>query len=163
MEFKLASPGEGSLLTQMAHESKGLWGYTEEMMRVWEPDLLIDGKYIKQNIVYKILINQELVGFYALRYQNSENCFEVDHLWLKPSHIKKGIGRSVFIRILSQLNDLGQRRVLLNGEPHARGFYEKMFGRLIAEKQSLIPGTLLPVYEFDVRPVLDKFMLSSLS
>lgn len=161
MEFKLAHPGEGVLLTHMAYESKSQWGYTPEIMQIWEPELLVDGNYIKHNIVYKIIIDQELVGFYAIRFQNDKNCFEIDHLWLKATHINKGIGRAVFVRILGQLKELGQVRVLLNGEPHARGFYKKMHGRIIEERQTKIPGLLQPVYEFDVPAVLERTVLSA--
>lgn len=161
MEFKLAHPDEGVMLTHMAYESKGLWGYTPEIMQIWEPELLVDGNYIMQNIVYKILTDSQLIGFYALRYVNAENCFEIDHLWLKPTHINQGIGRAVFLRILAQLKELGQHRVLLNGEPHARGFYEKMHGKIVTERKTRLPGVLQPVYEFDVPGVLARTFLTA--
>lgn len=112
----------------------------------------VDEQYIKHNIVYKILTDGELIGFYALCYKNVENCFEVDHLWLVPGFVKKGIGRIVFIRILSQLKELGQTRALLKGDPHAKGFYEKMLGKLISDIQTTQID--VPIYEFDVNAVL---------
>ncbi len=158
MEFKLAHPGEASMLTRMAHDSKAFWGYTPEQLLLLKPDLLIDSEYIRQHIVYKVLIDERLIGFYALSYHNLENCFFIDHLWLIPDRIRQGIGRSVFIHIISQLKETGQSRVLVKGDPHARGFYEKMTGRLIAEKPSRDASVLLSVYEFDVRQVFEYFL-----
>lgn len=152
LEFKLAHPGDGFFLNRIAQESKAIWGYSSEYLKNWEQGMKVDEQYIKNNIVYKIYFDQELIGFYALCYKNLENCFEVDHLWLIPAYVNKGIGRTVFIRILSHLKELGQTRALLKGDPHARGFYEKMLGKLVPDTQD--SGTDIPVYEFDVSAVL---------
>ena len=163
LEFKLAHPGDGRLLTRMAIDSKSFWGYPEDIMRIWEPELQIDEAYIKQNIVYKILIKDELIGFYALRFLDVQNCFEIDHLWLKPSHIHQGFGRTVFIRILSYLKELGQTKTLLKCDSYSSGFYLKMKGHLKGQEESKIEGRYLTVYEFDVKEIAEMASLESLN
>ena len=97
------------------------------------------------------MFTEKLIGFYALKFDETENCYEIDHLWLLPENINKGYGKHIFQNIISQLSTLNQKRCILTAEPNATGFYQKMNGKIISTFESKISGRMLEVYEFKIK------------
>jgi len=148
LNYQKAIVCDAEILTEIAHSSKRFWIYTDEQMSLWKEDLTITENYLSNNLVYKVYNENKLIGFYALKFDDSENCYEIDHFWLTPENIKKGFGRHIFKNAVSQLSVLYQTKFFLVAEPNAIGFYEKMNGRKIKSMQSKIPGRTLDIYEF---------------
>lgn len=148
--YEKATAKDHSLLTDIVYLSKKHWKYTDEQMNLWKDELTIDEGYIQLHPVYKVFYNKVLIGFYALKYDNEEDCYEIEHLWFTPENINKGFGRQVFRKIIEQLSFLKQHRCILTAEPNAKGFYKKMNGNIIKTFESKIPGRMLDVYEFKI-------------
>ena len=148
LTYQKAIIDDAQLLTKTANDSKRYWNYSDEQMSLWKEDLKVDADYISNNIVYKVFNENSFVGFYALKFDNKENCYEVDHLWLRTDNINKGFGRQIFEHIISQLTSSDQTRFFLIAEPNAVGFYQKMNGKKIKSIESKISGRTLDIYEF---------------
>ena len=151
LTYKKATVDDGELLTNISTTSKRYWNYSEEQLLLWKEDLEINEKYLLSNLVYKVFYSEKLIGFYALKFDETENCYEIDHLWLLPDNIKKGYGKHIFQNIISQLSTLNQTRCILTAEPNAIGFYQKMNGKIISTFESKISGRMLEVYEFKIK------------
>ena len=148
LSYEKPTANDGEQLTQIAYSSKRYWNYSDAQMLLWKDDLTIDSNYILDNLVYKVINQKTCIGFYVLKFDDNETCYEIDHLWLMPENINKGFGAIIFKNIIAQLSELKQKRCTLIAEPNAIGFYKKMNGKIIRSFESKIPGRMLDVYEF---------------
>jgi ribosomal protein S18 acetylase RimI-like enzyme len=149
LSFVHASPADHKTLTETATTSKRFWGYTGEQMELWKQDLEVSEEYILQNRVVKVFDKSAFLGFFAIKYPAGKHP-EIDHLWLLPQHIRKGYGKQVFQYILNSLEAEGHKQATLYAEPNAKGFYDKMGGRVIGSFRSKISGRYLDIYGFDL-------------
>lgn len=136
------------MLTAIARRSKQHWGYPEEWMRIWAEELEIRPEFIKKEVVVKAVAGAEIIGFYALQPHAEYDATDLAHFWLLPENIGKGYGRLMFEHMLRKARQAGAERLIVESDPYASGFYEKMGGRKVGERQSSIAGRKLPVYTF---------------
>ena len=93
-----------------------------------------------------------LVGFTALKFdvakQNAPHSnMHLTHLFVAPTHHKRGIGRCLFHRAVSLARSLGCSDLRWVSDPDARGFYEKMGAQWVGhETNQLNPAQ--PVSQF---------------
>ena len=91
--FRPSQPDEAAVLSDIAIESKGHWGYSREQLEVWRKDLRILPSYIKANTIETIWQDELKVGFFAIKLNPKPI---LDHLWLLPKAIGRGIGKFGF-------------------------------------------------------------------
>ncbi|PRY02953.1 acetyltransferase (GNAT) family protein [Pontibacter ummariensis] len=116
-------------------------------MKLWQSELTVSKTYILRNHVVKVYCGQTFIGFYAL-ISYGEGNWEVDHLWLTAENIRKGYGKEIFRHMIEHIRNAGGTRITLTAEPNAKGFYEKMGGKVIRRLESKIVGRFLEEYEF---------------
>jgi hypothetical protein len=149
LKYINAIPGDFKLLTDTAIASKQYWGYSDEVIRLLRPDLEVTEEYILRNEAVKVFEGSAFIGFYSLKLLEN-GVMEIDNLWLTVDNIKKGYGRLIFVQILKHLKTIGHAKATLIAEPNAKGFYDKMGGKVISRFESKIKGRFLDVYEFVV-------------
>ena len=72
-------------------------------------------------------------------------------LWVEPSAIGTGLGRTLWVHLLGQARALGHRALLIESDPNAEGFYLRMGARRVGERASkILAGRMLPVMVVDV-------------
>ncbi|HEX2786390.1 MAG TPA: GNAT family N-acetyltransferase [Ignavibacteria bacterium] len=152
--YRKASETDYNELTNIAITSKKNWGYTDEEMILWKDELTINSSYISNNIVYKILNGNILIGFYAIRFNSEFDCPELDHLWLLPDFQNKGFGKIIFKNIIKKIMTMNQSRFIVISDPNSNGFYEKMKGEVIEKKESKIKNRYLSIYQFDITRII---------
>ncbi len=118
--FKVANGGQGNLLRDLLIESKSYWGYSTEQLEYWRSIVKFDAAYIQENKVVLICSTSKVVGFFAIKRGDTD---KLDHLWLLPEAIGKGIGNIAFDEILKQCTRLGILTFLITSDPDAEGFY----------------------------------------
>jgi GNAT superfamily N-acetyltransferase len=126
-----AIPEQADHLTGIAIASKAHWGYDQEFMERFAAVIAITPDYVRQNEVWILEEAGKSAGFYALIRRGEMG--ELDHLWLLPQHIGKGLGRLLFDSAVERARDLGLRQLEWEAEPNAVGFYERMGGRTVRE------------------------------
>lgn len=151
LKYQRAKKKDFSELTRLANISKKHWGYSEDLMELWKEDLEINTDYINENEVMNVLSDGQLIGFYALKFDNTNECYEIDHFWLLPEFMGKGFGKQIFHHIMKTLADKGQSKAILEADPNAAGFYEKMNGKIIGQRESKVSRRYLPIFEFIVK------------
>ena len=147
LTFIDADTEDATLLSATAILSKQNWGYSNDLMELWRPDLEITPDYIRKNKVLKVFHADLFLGFFALKFEN--DTAELDHLWLSPEQMRRNVGRSIFQFIKQYLKEIRIYKMILTAEPHASGFYDKMGGKVIGTFESKISGRMLDIYKFE--------------
>lgn len=145
LTYTNASAEDALLLTEIAINSKKHWGYPDDWMCLWLPELEITADYISDNIVTKVYEKDVLIGFFAL-VKTAPDTSSLDHMWLIPGKIGAGLGRIIFDKITQQAYTAGYREISITADPNANGFYEKMGAKLKESVPTSIPGRFLNVY-----------------
>ena len=136
-----ANPNDAATLTAIAHQAKRFWGYPQAWILAWRDDLTLDQAYIQSHIVYAIRDQDSLVGFYGLVPRNTvEQGWELDHLWVVPAAMGRGLGRALFHHAVDQARRVGARRLRILSDPHAEAFYRRMGASTVGRVDGSIGG-----------------------
>ncbi len=142
-----AKTEESKFLSELALRSKAFWPYHPDYLVKCVDALALTEKDIAEWPVYVAEFREEVVGFFALKHISNED--RLDHLWIDPRFIRKGIGRFLFLKAIEEAKNLGWLKFRIAAEPYALDFYSKMGTVHIGEIQSRIkPDLFLPHLEF---------------
>jgi GNAT superfamily N-acetyltransferase len=145
-----AKPEQAEVLTQITLAAKRHWGYPERWMEIWKPQLTFSSNYFEENESWVAEINETPVAFCTLLEKDGSAWLE--NLWVTPDVLGKGIGKRLFLHIVEVSRQRGNRRLQLEADPHAVGFYEKMGMHQIGERHSEIESQprILPIMEMQL-------------
>ena len=148
-----ARPEEAAALTDLAMRSKAHWGYSEAFLAACRSELTVDATRLGDGRAECVVALEEgaIVGYYALDAV-SPTVFELAALFVEPSRIGRGIGRRLLRHALDTVRGAGAARLIIQGDPHATGFYLALGARQIGTRESdSVPGRLLPLFEVDAQ------------
>ena len=146
MIIRAAVPAEAALLTELALRSKAVWGYSAEFMERCRPALTVTDAYIALHATYVAVVDNDIAGFYSLKPRDGG--LELDLLFIEPRFIRRGIGAQLMSHALQQAAALGYRRLIIESDPGAEGFYVRSGARRIGQVPSTVEsGRLLPLLE----------------
>jgi len=149
MIIQKALTGDSEILTAITKMSKAHWGYSEEQIETWAELLTITKAYIETLPVYKLVIDDVIVGYYSF-YNKEEHIVKLDNLFILPQHIGKGYGRILMADFLLRLKGTGAKKAILDSEPKAEMFYRKMGFVKTGKNESSIKDRFLPVMEREI-------------
>ena len=138
MDIRRAMPGDAGTLTRIAFAAKRHWGYPEAWIQNWNESLTITPDFVRDNEVYAAVSGGELIAFYALMGKGRK--VELEHLWVSPGWIGKGIGRVLFEHAMREAASGGADAVEIEADPNAEGFYLRMGARRAGENVYEIEG-----------------------
>lgn len=138
MPIRRAKMEEAATLTEIAFAAKRHWNYPERWIELWSEDLTITSEFIERHEVFMAVEQGKPIGFYALA--TSEGKTELDHLWVLPEWIGKGIGRQLLAHALDRAAALNVATIEIVSDPNAEAFYLKAGARKIGEVISSIEG-----------------------
>lgn len=148
--IRRALPEEASTLTTIALEAKRYWGYPERWIKHWESDLTISADYIRDHHVYVAEADGEILGFYAL-YVSGDKA-ELDHMWVTPAAIGRGIGKELFLDAMEKAAALKVRDVEISADPNAAEFYKRLGATQIGEVDAPIDGKSRKLPRLKIEP-----------
>jgi GNAT superfamily N-acetyltransferase len=143
--FRRASPEDAEELTALTIASKSHWGYDQEFMDRARPSLMVTRDYIEANDCWVAEAGGGTIGWFSL--VNRPDALLLDNFFLSPTRIGSGVGRLMWRRALNRAKTLGAERVVLEADPNAAGFYERMGARLTGSVRIPSTNRELPVYE----------------
>jgi len=117
-----ASEGDAEALSALALRSKSHWGYPESWLEEWRPQLTISGETIASSPVFVVRAGEATLGFYALELQGPKA--SLDHLWIDPPAIGRGLGRLLFEHARSEAARCGVSLLEIDSDPNAEPFYK---------------------------------------
>lgn len=137
-----ASPEQAPELSKIALQAKGHWGYSQAQLERWRGAFLtIMPEYIQANQVWMALIDNQIVGFAAVKQQGAE--VMLDHLWVLPAYIGQGIGRRLFYHVAATVLSF-----VFTSDPHADAFYYKLGARKIGDYYSVLQERMLTKFQY---------------
>jgi len=141
---------EAATLTEIALAAKRHWNYPERWIELWREDLTITPEFIERHEVFVAIQQNKPIGFYALVISGGRT--ELDHLWVLPERIGKGIGRRLLAHALDRAAALNVATIEIVSDPNAESFYLKAGAVRIGEVFSIIEGQkrLLPRLAIDI-------------
>lgn len=150
MQIVRATPEDADVLTEIAHAAKRHWGYPERWIESWRDTLVIRPEFIAANVAYCAMEGARAVGFYLLTSENDG--MHLDHLWIAPPAMGRGIGRALFEHALEQTKGLGRRTLKIEADPNAEGFYTRMGARRVGVNETNIDSLrrALPLLLYDL-------------
>lgn len=145
--LRLAKEEEANQLSDLASRSKEHWPYDEAYLRQCRSVTHVTAKDILAWPFIVATENSNLCGFAAVCEIKGEKM--LDHLWIDPPHIGKGLGRILFLKSVEITKSLGWTQFTIASDPYAKSFYLKMGARLIGQRESKIKkGFFFPLLEF---------------
>jgi GNAT superfamily N-acetyltransferase len=150
MRIVRAKPENADALTRIAHSAKRHWGYPERWIEAWRNVLTMQPEFIAANVAYAAIENGRAVGVYALATE--ADGIHLDHLWILPEAMHRGIGRSLFDHAVQQAKAAGFATIKIEADPNAEGFYQRMGARRVGLSVSEVAGERreLPLLEFRI-------------
>jgi GNAT superfamily N-acetyltransferase len=136
-----AAPSEADVLTGLALAGKRHWGYPESWLEAWRGLLTITPDDLTAHVVSCAEDETgKVIGFYAME-RNGDHC-RLEHLWLDPSLIGRGLGLQLFEHAVRSARAMGAAELLIEAEPNAEGFYLHMGAVRVGETVSRLTGTV---------------------
>jgi ribosomal protein S18 acetylase RimI-like enzyme len=118
-----ATPDDIPRLNQISIASKKHWGYPDDWIAHWREALTITPNDFVQSVVLKAVLGNEIIGFCIIG--ETPNEYEVLHLWLEPTYIGKGYGKTLLNQALAQVTTQ-PKDIIVEADPYAEPFYAKM-------------------------------------
>jgi ribosomal protein S18 acetylase RimI-like enzyme len=142
-----AEPSQAGALTRIAFAAKRHWRYPEGWIELWAPALTILPGFVGENEVWVAMAGEQEIAFYALSGEGAEASLE--HLWVLPERMGRGVGARLFSHAVSRSRERGFSLLLIESDPNAQGFYERMGARKVRENVYCLEGATraLPVLE----------------
>ena len=138
MQIARAKPEDADALTEIAHAAKRHWGYPERWIESWRDVLTMRPEFIAANVAYSAIEAGRAVGFYLLTTE--PDGLHLDHLWIAPRAMGRGIGRALFDHAVEQTGRLSHRILKIEADPNAEGFYLRMGARRVGQAVTEIEG-----------------------
>lgn len=133
-----ADPALAGCLTAIAITAKASWRYPVSWLYAWREALTLTPGYIRDHPTFVYLHHHRLVGFYSLA--KTSIATDLDHLWILPSAMGQGVGRELFAHAVLQSIQHGAREMMIESDPYAVGFYQKMGAQKIGHRDASMEG-----------------------
>ncbi len=130
MQILRARPDDAATLTEIAFTAKRHWGYPARWIASWAHLLTIGPRLIAEQETYTAYVDGVPVGFYSLG--RGLGRMSLEHLWVLPEAMRRGVGRALFIHAVERVRALGCETLEIESDPNAAGFYEHMGARRVA-------------------------------
>jgi ribosomal protein S18 acetylase RimI-like enzyme len=124
MQILRAKPEDATTLTKIAFAAKRHWGYPERWIEGWRDVLTIRPDFVVDHETHLASEDGQVAGFYSL--MQTQDRIRLEHLWVSPDAMGRGIGQSLFLHAVGRMKALGCKTMEIESDPNAAGFYERM-------------------------------------
>ncbi len=148
LHLSQATAADAAALSALALAAKAWWAYPQDWLDRWRPQLAVEPAYLAGHWVLKAQWHGELAGFCAL---SADRPLELDHLWVAPAAMGKGVGRALVLAALAETDRRGEGVLRVVSDPNAESFYRHLGARRVGAEPAPMPGAAartLPVLEF---------------
>ncbi len=157
--FRPACEGDAASLTDLAVASKRHWGYPQSWIELWLDDLRFTPELIRRQSVEIAETQGVLAGVSSLSVNGS--VAELEHLWVEPQRMGRGLGRSLFERAVKRASTLGATSLAIAADPHAEEFYLHMGAVPDGFIESVPEGRRLPRLVLVIRATIPRMPIGN--
>ena len=129
-----ADPGQAEPLSRISVLAKSHWGYAEDIIASWLPELTITPESITTHPTFTALLNQVTIGFYQLDLPGPRST--LGHLWVLPDYMGRGVGRALLQHAMKHAGET----LLIDSDPYAEAFYIACGATRVATIPAAIDG-----------------------
>jgi ribosomal protein S18 acetylase RimI-like enzyme len=152
MTIEKAIPSDHQILTEITKKSKAFWAYSEEQIESWSEYLTVTPMYIETNSVYKLSVENNIIGYYSF-LNEAENTVKLDNLFVLPQFIGRGFGRIMMEHLFFSLSKTNIHKIILHSEPNAEQFYAKLGFVKTGEIETSIKDRYMPLMELELKRI----------
>ncbi|MFG2987913.1 GNAT family N-acetyltransferase [Streptomyces sp. NPDC048257] len=151
VKVRAARPAEAEDLTGLVMRSKAHWGYAAGFLAACADELRIRADDVTaRRVVVAENGRGEVLGVASL--EGTPPLAALGLLFVEPSAIGQGVGRLLYRDALQRAVELGVRRLVIDSDPHAAGFYRAM-GAVAAPDPAPAPAPALVRFEVAPAPL----------
>ncbi|MEU6310985.1 GNAT family N-acetyltransferase [Streptomyces sp. NPDC047014] len=152
LEVRAARAAEAGALTGLVMRSKAHWGYDDAFLAACAPELLIrPGEVTARRIVVAEDARGQVLGLASL--EGTAPTAQLGLLFVEPSAIGRGVGRLLYRDVLRRAAGLGVRRLVIDSDPYATGFYRAMGATQVPPRPAAgEPVAPPPLVRFETAP-----------
>ncbi|WP_260610799.1 GNAT family N-acetyltransferase, partial [Streptomyces sp. WAC06614] len=161
VRIREARPEEAAALTALVLRSKASWGYDEAFLARCAPALRIGaGEVVARRVVVAEDGRGTVLGVASL--EGAAPTAVLGLLFVDPPAQRRGVGRALYRHALGRARELGVRRLVVDADPYAAGFYRAMGAVAVpvpaptavagAEEGAQVPGGTGALVRFEVEP-----------
>jgi GNAT superfamily N-acetyltransferase len=149
MKIVRAKPEDAAVLTEIAFAAKRHWGYPERWTQIWRDILTVTPALVAANPTFAAIEDDRVIGFSSLTVEPRP---DLTHLWVLPSAMGRGFGRSLFERVVDEARSLGLSAFEIEADPNAEAFYLHMGAERVGTSVTEIEGERreLPLLIYEV-------------
>lgn len=149
MKIEKSEKNDNLILTKITFEGKAFWGYEKEQLEKWRNDLTITQDYIENNETFKLIVDDEIIGYYSiLKLENKT--IKLDNLFLLPKYIGKGYGKFLMNHCIKKAKETNMEKIILDSEPNAELFYKSLGFKIYNTLKTSIENRFLPQMELNI-------------
>jgi GNAT superfamily N-acetyltransferase len=143
IQLREALPNELSSLDELCLRSKAVWGYDEAFMSACRNELTLHPDDLRTTHLQVAARGSAVVGLAQVKVAGNEA--DLMKLFVEPGLLRSGVGRLLFEWATARARRLGAVRMVIEADPGAAAFYQRMGARHagFAPSQS-IAGRMLP-------------------
>ena len=140
---------ELSSVGELCLRSKAVWGYDDAFMAACRTELTLCLDDIQSTHLQVAERDSTVVGLAQIKVTGRDA--DLLKLFVEPALLGSGVGRSLFAWATAKARGLGAVRMIIEADPGATPFYERMGARYagFAPSQS-IPGRMLPRMQMEI-------------
>lgn len=148
-----AKPSEAAEISALAIASKAHWGYDEAAMEIFRAELTLREDELRTRCAHVLDDAGQLLGFYTLARSGLSPLeldpvsVELEHLYVRVGCFGRGLGSTLLRHAIQQAHADGARRICVQSDPNAEGFYARLGARLLERVATSVPGRTLPLLE----------------
>lgn len=151
-QIRLAKVEDIDDLNTILKRSTSIWNRSEEEVKGIVNLLKLTKNSLESSICYIAQTQDSLIGFFYVSHNNDENGLNPARLYIAPNYIKKGVGSSLWHKVIDEMKVVGIKTLKFLSEPNATGFYTKKGGYIVGKKLSEVtPGLMIPIIQFDLK------------
>lgn len=123
-ELRPAHPEEAERLGDIAWTSKAHWPYPDAQLARWRDDLKIDPAQLDARYARVAETANGVTGFAVIAPPTNPNApWRLEHLWVVPGHMGRGIGRALLMAARQLAATQGASVLHIDADPYAEAFY----------------------------------------
>ena len=148
MRLRRPEAHELPILSELCLRSKAVWGYDQAFLDACRAELTIRAEELDSTVLCVAEHDGALVGVAQIIVHGDSA--DLNKMFVEPSAIGLGSGKALFEWVVEAAKGLGVKRLTIDAEPAAAGFYRKM-GAIEhgLVPSGSIPGRMLPHFRIE--------------
>ena len=149
IQLRDARKSELPSLSELCLRSKAVWGYDDAFMTACRAELTLHPEELRSTSLQLAVRDSTVVGLTQVKVTDTDA--DLLKLFVEPALLRSGVGRLLFEWATARARGLGAVRMMIEADPGAVPFYERMGARHagFAPSQSIL-GRMLPCMQMDL-------------